>query len=61
MADLDRKPKPGKQATARGRLRIGDDWNVWVANSHSSGDRDLKQATTMLLPSMAIKGSGSRG
>ena len=28
MADLDRKRKPGKQATARGRLRIGDDWNA---------------------------------
>ena len=28
MADLDRKPEPGKHATARGRLRIGDDWNA---------------------------------
>ena len=28
MADLDRKLKPGKPATARGRLRIGDDWNA---------------------------------
>jgi hypothetical protein len=28
VADLDRKLKPGKQATARGRLRIGDDWNA---------------------------------
>jgi hypothetical protein len=34
---------------------------VWVANCCSGRDRRLKQATTMLAPSVAIKGSGSRG
>ena len=28
---------------------------VWVANSHSGGDRGLKQTVTMLRPSVAIK------
>ena len=28
MADSERKPKSGKQSIARGRLRIGDDWNA---------------------------------
>ena len=28
MADPNRKPKPAKEAGARGKLRIGDDWNA---------------------------------
>ena len=34
---------------------------VWVANSCSSGDRDLKQPTAVLPPSIVIKRSRSGG
>ncbi len=33
----------------------GDADDVWVANSHSNGNRGLKQTAAMLAPSVVIK------
>ena len=52
MADLARKLKPGKQATARGRLRIGDD-----------GRPDFRYVATHICRSVKrrLKAEGSIG
>jgi hypothetical protein len=40
---------------ARMRRKCFTLFALWVANSQLSGDRGLKQAAAVLLPSMAIK------
>jgi hypothetical protein len=60
---LKRVIQTKKDATVlEGNASAGQDkMIVWVANCCSGRDRRLKQATTMLAPSVVIKGSGSRG